>query len=200
MRNINWTYLAARVIVFGFMAGAARYSYSHLSDLATWLGCSREESAVAPIFVDGFAGLGWLMRRPSLDATTRRVGMRLMVGAGLVSFAGNVGAGHTVGSRAFGALVVLAFVVAEQASDRLRPAPAAEPTTSEVRAAAARKAAQTRRVNQARKAAEAVAAQAEAERREAQRRERRKLARQVRDLEVAVAGESAPVSPVAGYL
>lgn len=140
LARVNWTYVAAVLIVYGFMAGAARFSYHHIVELFLQLGCSPEEARWAPVFIDGFAFLGWLGRRRQFADSTRRVGLRLMYGASVVSFLCNVFAGHTLGSRAFGALVVIGFMVAEWYADQLvgKPAKATrklEPAVAAERAA-----------------------------------------------------------------
>ena len=148
MRKINWTYVTARLIVLGFLGLAAWFSYTHQHDLAAFLGCTDNESVAWPLIVDGLAAFGWLMRRPSLADSTRRLGMKVMLGGATLSLLGNVFAGHTWGSRIFGAIVVGAAVTFEQLSDRLRPAEAdgkaAEAEVLRLQAAAAAQAAAKR--------------------------------------------------------
>lgn len=199
LRTVNWVYLAAVVIVYGFMAGAAWFSYHHIVDLFLWLGCSRSEARWAPVFIDGMAMLGWLGRRSRSADVTRRGGMWLMAGAGTVSLACNIGAGHTWGSRAFGVIVVGGFVVAETFADRLRPRPKQatpdEQAAAELaakRSAAAVKAAATRKANAAKTAKPKVPAQ-----RKPRTRKPDPMDALAVELEAMVRGElaEAPVSP-----
>lgn len=144
LRSINWVHVAAVILVYGFMAGAARFSYHHIESLFLWLGCSAEEAHWAPIFIDGFAFLGWLGRRRRFVEETRKTGLRLMYGAGAVSLVCNVAAGHTWGSRLFGVVVVTGFMVAERYADRLSPRPVGRKLDPAVAKRRAAKAAATR--------------------------------------------------------
>jgi len=93
-------------------------------------------------------------RSRRFDTATRRTGFRLQMAAGSLSLAANIFAGHNVGERLYGALVVAGFVAAEWYGAKLRPATAG-PTVEDLaaaelaakRSAAAVKAAATRKRN-----------------------------------------------------
>jgi len=186
-RRSNLTYLAVAGIVRVYMLGALAISFHHIIITAAGLlGLTGWQAWTVPFAIDGFAVLGMIGRSHRFAASTQRTGLRLQAAAGALSLACNVYAGHTLGERLYGALIVTAFVVAEWYAGKLRPAPVppAEPTVSDRRSQAARKAAVTRKANVEAKASAA-----------ADRAERRRLARQVRDLENTYAGDAAPVSP-----
>lgn len=125
LRSINWVYAAALVIVYGFMGFAGYKSYGHLVDFFLLLGASNADANAAPIFVDGFVFLGWLGRRRRFAARTRRIGLRMMLAASVLSFAGNVtiGVAHgSFGSALFGGMLVVGYLVAEWYADQLAPA------------------------------------------------------------------------------
>jgi hypothetical protein len=119
----NRTYLLVATIVRAFMLGAAGVSFTHIVATAHSLGLAWEAWTV-PLVVDGLAVLGLVGRSARFAPATQRAGLRLMVGAGLLSLACNVYAGHNLGQRLYGALIVAAFVVAEWYAAQLRPAPA----------------------------------------------------------------------------
>jgi Protein of unknown function (DUF2637) len=131
----NATYWTARVIVNGFALGAIALSFNHIVDFGGQLGMGWQ-SWLAPFFVDGLALLGRLGTSKKFAAKTRRAGHRLMLGAGTLSLAANIAAGHTLGTRVFGAMVVVGFVVAEWYAAQLAPVtprgPRTRPTTPAV--------------------------------------------------------------------
>lgn len=186
-RRINWTYALVAVIVRAFMIGAAAISFSHIVATSHTLGL-RWEAWTVPGFVDGLAVLGLVGRSPRFAATTQRAGLRLMAGAGALSLACNVYAGHNLGQRLYGVLVVAGFITAEWYAMKLRPAPVPVPTVSEKRSEAAIRGAATAKANRERKATEALKAQAEADRKAADRRERRRVNAAVAGLETQLAG------------
>lgn len=121
----NWTYLLVAVIVRAFMLGAAAISFSHIVATSHALGLGWEAWTV-PGFVDGLAVLGLVGRSPRFADSTQRAGLRLMAGAGALSLACNVYAGHNLGQQLYGVLVVAGFIAAEWYAMKLRPAPQAE--------------------------------------------------------------------------
>lgn len=191
-RHHNWTYLLVAAIVRIFMVGAAAISFMHIVATSRMLGLSWEAWTV-PGFVDGLAILGLVGRSDRFAAATQRAGLALMAGAGSLSLACNVYAGHNLGQQLYGVLVVAGFITAEWYSMRLRPAPA-RAAKSTARSDAAKKAAATRATRRAQADAEKAAA---AERR-AEAAERRRLAREVAGLEASFAAAAAPVSPAPG--
>ncbi len=194
--RVNWTYVLVATIVRTFMIGAAAISFSHIVATSHALGLGWEAWTV-PGFVDGLAVLGLVGRSARFAPSTQRAGLRLMTGAGLLSLACNVYAGHNLGQRLYGVLVVAGFITAEWYSAKLRPAAVPVPTVSEKRSDAARRGAETAKANRERKAAEALKAQAERDRKTAERREARRLAVQVAELEGVFSAADAPVSPAA---
>lgn len=182
----NWTYILVAVIVRAFMVGAAAISFMHIVATSRALGLGWEAWTV-PGFIDGLAVLGLIGRSDRFAPATQRAGLRLMSGAGLLSLACNVYAGHNLGQRLYGVLVVAGFIAAEWYAMKLRPAPAPEPTVNEKRSEAARRGAQKAKETRAQKAAEALRKQAEDERKAAERRERRRVNTEVAKLESQMA-------------
>lgn len=142
---MNKTYLATAGITRTFMVGAAAISTSHIIATSHSLGLGWEAYTV-PAFIDGMAILGLIGRSSRFAASTRRAGLRIMAGAGVVSLACNVYAGHNLGQRLYGVLVVAAFIASEWYSAKLCPAPAPAPEVNP-RSEAAKKAAATRQSN-----------------------------------------------------
>jgi hypothetical protein len=195
--NRNWTYLLVTAIVRLYMLGALAISFSHIITAASLLQLHGWQAYTTPFFIDGFAVLGMIGRSGRFETATRRSGFRLQMAAGALSFACNIFAGHTIGERLYGALVVAGFVVSEWYGAKLAPAVAVTegPTNDELlaakRSAAAVKAAATRKARAAAQAkTEADAAAARAAKNEA-----RRLARQVKALETSFQAADAPVSP-----
>lgn len=180
--RVNWTYVLVAVIVRAFMLGAAAISFSHVVATSHSLGL-RWEAWTVPGFVDGLAVLGLVGRSTRFAQSTQRAGLRLMAGAGALSLACNVYAGHNLGQRLYGVLVVAGFITAEWYAMKLRPAAVPVPTVGEKRSEAARRGAETARANRERRAAEALKAQAQADRKAAERRERRRVTAEVAKLE-----------------
>ncbi len=196
-RPTNWTYLAVAGIVRLYMIGTLAVSFGHIITAAHLLQLDGWQALTVPFAVDGFAVLGMIGRSRRFAASTQRTGLRLQLVAGAASLACNIYAGHTIGQRIYGALIVIAFVVAEWYAGKLRPAatPAPAPTPEQLahakRSAAATKAAATRRAHKD-----------DAERKAAARRERaaaRRNARQIeKEMALLAAGDyptDAPVSP-----
>jgi len=121
-RTTNWTYVLVATIVRAFMLGAAAISFGHIVATSHALGLGWEAWTV-PAFVDGLAVLGLVGRSARFAGSTQRAGLRLMAGAGLLSLACNVYAGHNLGQRLYGVLVVAGFIAAEWYAVKLRPAP-----------------------------------------------------------------------------
>lgn len=147
------TYLLTAIVVRMFMLGAAGVSFSHIIATSQALGLGWEAWTV-PFLVDGLAVLGMIGRSAKFAPATQRAGLRLMIGAGALSLACNVYAGHNLGQRLYGVLVVAGFVVSEWYAAKLRPAetgPSAEEAAAAElaakRSASAVKAAATRRRN-----------------------------------------------------
>jgi hypothetical protein len=147
------TYRIVKTLVLLQAIGAAIISFMHIVEVGQRYGLGWQ-AWVAPFLIDGFAILGTIGRGAAFAPAARRLGFRLMLGAGAVSLACNVLAGTNVGQRVFGVLVVVGFVAAEWYATRLAPAPAAAPVTDEAKARrseAARRGAETRKRNAAAK-------------------------------------------------
>jgi hypothetical protein len=155
----NHAYIAAKGIVYLFMAGALAASYTHIVHLFNLLGLHGWQAWASPAFVDGFALLGLLGRGAAFAAKTRRTGLKIQIAATSLSFVANVLAGESWGARIFGALVVAGYVIAEVYADQLVPAEAdtaaavADLAAAETakRSAAAKKGAATRKANASKK-------------------------------------------------
>lgn len=186
------TYWTVKVIITAFMFGAAAVSFMHIVHTAAALGLGVERWTV-PFIVDGLAVLGLIGRSKRFAASTQAAGLKLTIGAGILSLAANVAAGENLGQRIYGALIVAAFITAEWYGAKLSPAPVVvEERIDEAkrarRAEGARKAAVTRAANKA----------AADEKREADR-----IARMERRMRKAFDATVAPVSPAgeaAAYL
>jgi len=132
-------------------AGSMAISFMHIVAVGHRYGLTWE-AWTAPFLIDGFMILGAIGRGSQFAATTRKTGLKLMVGAGLVSLACNVTAGTNLGQRIFGVLVVAGALTAEWYAAKLEaaPAPTETPTRKldpQVAAERARKAAATRERN-----------------------------------------------------
>ncbi len=125
------TFVLAMVIVVGFAAGCLCFSFSHTIHLAHMLGATGTQAYTSPAFVDGFMLLGRLGMSPAFDASTRRIGRRMMTIGAILSLIANVAAGQTHGDRIIGALVVAGFLVTEWYAGKLKPAPAPELTPAQ---------------------------------------------------------------------
>lgn len=147
------TYRIVKTLVLLQAVGAAAISFMHIVEVGQRYGLGWQ-SWVAPFLIDGFAILGTIGRSASFAPATRRIGFRLMLGAGLVSLVCNVAAGTNVGQRAFGVLVVVGFVTAEWYASKLAVAPApvvelAAKVVDPILSARAKKGAATRKRNAA---------------------------------------------------
>lgn len=135
--------------------GAAALSFMHIVEVGQTYGLGWQ-SWVAPFLIDGFAILGTLGRGAEFAAQTRRAGLALVLGAGMVSLVCNVMAGHNAIQKGFGVVVVAGFVTAEWYAGKMFRAPAPVAPVDEARkadyAARARKAAATRAANKAKAA------------------------------------------------
>jgi hypothetical protein len=118
-------YTVVSIIVNFFMLGAAAISFTHIITASAKLGLVNWQAYTVPFFIDGLAILGMIGRTHSIaartddPAATKRFGFRLQLGAGALSLAANVFAGHNLGEKLFGILVVAGFVVTEKYSEKL---------------------------------------------------------------------------------
>jgi len=133
------------VVIWVFLIAAAAISFSHIVESGYHLGLAKE-SWTAPMFIDGIAVVGKVSMLPRFSQAFRRSGFRLLMLGGSLSLAANVYAGHNLGQRMFGVLVVAGFMALESHATKASRAVAiaarvGRPWSDERRAAhAARKA------------------------------------------------------------
>lgn len=181
--RITVTFVLVATIVRLFMAGAAAVSFSHIIATSHSLGLGWEAWTV-PFLIDGLAVLGMIGRSIKFANATQRAGLRLMIGAGLLSLACNVYAGHNLGQRLYGVLIVAGFVVSEWYAAKLRPATTTTPAVDNKRSEAAKKAAATRKTNAEKKLTPAQRGAAT-----------RKTNRELEKMAAGYVPANAPVSP-----
>ncbi|HEY7225236.1 MAG TPA: hypothetical protein VH561_16815 [Micromonosporaceae bacterium] len=102
-------------------------SASHLARVGLWLGLKPYEANTLFVLVDAVVVTGKLMTLNVFAPTTKRCGKRLMILAGVVSLAGNVGSGvidHSIGGAGYGVLVLAVAFLMEHAIGKIRPAAA----------------------------------------------------------------------------
>ena len=147
MRKPTKTQLVKALVLLQY-AGSVAISFAHIVAVGHRYGLTWE-AWTAPFLIDGFMVLGAIGRSPQFAAATRKTGQRLMAGAGLVSLACNVLAGHNVGQRAFGVLVVAGAITSEWYAAKLEAAPVEQPRKLDPQTAKERaaKAAATREAN-----------------------------------------------------
>jgi hypothetical protein len=153
---------AVTVIATLIMVYALYVSRDHITHVALLIGLGGYQASTLFVLIDLPALVGKAMQLRYFAAATRRSGKRLMWMSGSLSFAFNVTSGWFgggVGPAAYGAFVVVMFLVMENAITKIKPAAAvtkarnaandetpAQPTKRQV---AARKAAATRARNAA---------------------------------------------------
>jgi hypothetical protein len=175
-------------VVWTLLLLAAGVSASHIVESAHKLGLHDWQAYTAPALIDLVAIVGKLSMAACFSPAFRKSGFRLLMTGGLLSLACNVYAGDNLGERAFGVLVVGAFMLLEHHATKASRA-SILPTPDEVddelkakRRAAALKGAETRRQNKV-----AVTKPA--------RKPRAPKPATVEALEAAYAMPDAPVSP-----
>ena len=140
------------IVVWCFMIGAAALSAQHIVETGLRLGLDWEAYTL-PGFVDGIAIVGKVSMLPRFSRAFRRSGFRLLMLGGTLSLACNVYAGHNLGQRLFGVLVVAGFMALESHATKADRTAIAEPVREsrklepQVAAARARKARATREAN-----------------------------------------------------
>ena len=173
------------VVVWLLLLLAAAVSATHIVETAHKLGLHDWQAYTTPALIDLVAIVGKLSMAQCFSPAFRRSGFRLLMAGATLSLTCNVYAGENLGERAFGVIVVGAFMLLEHHATK-GGRQAVVVTTSDVdealkakRSAAAHKAAATRKRNAARRT----------------RKPRAPKATTVAQLEAAFAAESAPVSP-----
>jgi hypothetical protein len=141
---------AVKGIAKVYFFGAIAISFIHLVAAARKGGLTGYEAYSVPFMIDGIAIVGLIMRGTEFSKSTREIGYRVQLGAGVLSLAGNVFAAENVGGAVYGVAIVALFLLAEWLSDRIESVQVdtkADATTK--RQAAAQKAAATRKRNAA---------------------------------------------------
>ena len=126
----NPTFALVWLIVHTFLVGAAAVSFTHIVDVSERLGVHDWQAYTVPFLIDGIAILGKIGRSRKFAEKTRRAGLVLMGLGGLVSLAANIEAGENIGQKAYGALLVGGFVLAEWYAGKLEAAPVATPVAA----------------------------------------------------------------------
>lgn len=106
-------------VVKGYFFGALGVSAMHVVESFEKLGLNDGEQYLTPFAIDGIAVLGLVLRSTKWSTHTRKMGLRLQLGAGTLSLAANVYAGSSLGGRIFGVLTVALFLVAEAVKGRM---------------------------------------------------------------------------------
>jgi hypothetical protein len=106
-------------IVRGYFAGALALSATHTIHSFEKLGLDTGEQYVTPLAIDGIAILGLIMRGEKWSTDTRKIGLRIQIGAGALQLAANVYAASSTGGMILGVLVVALYLLAEWLSGRM---------------------------------------------------------------------------------
>lgn len=196
----TFTYRAMKAAAYGlFLAGLA-LSFTHIVGLFAMLGATTLTAYAMPLFIDVPTLMGRIARGDRFAKSTRKIGTKVQLVGGLISLTANVAAGHSVGDKLAGVLIVGGYLFAEWFAGALRPV--SDDTAAERKAAAAEaraKGAATRAANKAKADAEKAA---RAERRAAAA-ERKRIAEDIAEtaaMTAAFAATVAPVSPAVGTL
>ena len=110
---MNKRMLIISIVVWGLLLLAAGVSATHIVETAHKLGLHDWQKLCAPALVDVVAVVGKISMAPCFSDAFRRSGFRLLMAGGTVSLACNIYAGDNLGERAWGALVVGAFMLLE---------------------------------------------------------------------------------------
>lgn len=144
----NPTYLFAKAFGFGFLGFALYLSFTH--QIALFANWGSEKAWVAPILTDTMMIFGKMLRGHKMAAGTRRLGLILQLAGATISLTANVLAGTNPGDRIIGALTIAMMLVFEYAVDHTQPVEQdVKATKKATTAAAVAKAQATRAANQA---------------------------------------------------
>lgn len=100
-------------VVWALLMLAAGVSATHIVETAHKLGLHDWQAFTAPALIDLVAIVGKLSMHDHFSAAFRKSGFRLLMAGGALSLTCNVYAGGNFGERAFGVLVVGAFMLLE---------------------------------------------------------------------------------------
>lgn len=106
-------------IVKGYFFGALGFSAIHIIHAFEKLGLTTGEQYATPAMIDGIAIIGMVMRSEKWSANTRKIGLRVQIGAGSLSLAANVFAGSSLGGRIVGIMIVGLFLLSEWLGDNM---------------------------------------------------------------------------------
>jgi hypothetical protein len=128
-KRSQWPYVITVLIVWTLMLGTLAISASHIIETAQKLGLHDWQAYTTPalVLVDVIAVVDKLGRLDRFAEATRRSSFKLMVFGGALSLACNVYAGNNHGERAYGVLLVAAFLLLENHATKLKLAPADHP-------------------------------------------------------------------------
>jgi hypothetical protein len=154
---------AVATVVSLIMVLALYVSRDHITDVAHRIGLVGYQAETLFLLVDVVALIGKVLQLKYFAASTRKVGRRLMIAAGIISLTCNVASGWLSGGygpAGYGVFVVILFLVLENVLTKIKPAAAVTraknasnaetldaPLTA--RQISARKGAETRRRNAA---------------------------------------------------
>lgn len=132
-------------VVWMLLLLAAGVSATHIVETAHKLGLHDWQAYTAPALIDLVAIVGKLSMHLHFAEAFRKSGFRLLMAGGTLSLACNVYAGENLGERAFGVLVVGAFMLLEhhatkggQQAVTEKPVRKLDPQTAAERAAKAK--------------------------------------------------------------
>lgn len=135
---MNKRMLTISFVVWCLLLLAAGVSATHIVETADKLGLHDWQKYCTPALVDVVAVVGKISMATCFADAFRRSGFRLLMAGGTVSLACNVYAGDNLGERAWGALVVGAFMLLEHHATKggrqaVLPPPADPPAAATTR-------------------------------------------------------------------
>jgi uncharacterized membrane protein len=119
--------LAVTAVVSLIMVLALYVSRDHITDVAYRIGLTGYQAETLFALVDVVALIGKVLQLKYFAASTRKVGRRLMIGAGIASLVCNVASGWLSGGygpAGYGVFVVVLFLVLENVLTKIKPAAA----------------------------------------------------------------------------
>lgn len=118
---------AVIVVVSSIMVLAFYVSRDHITDVAHRIGLVGYQAETLFVLVDVVALIGKVLQLKYFAASTRKVGKRLMLAAGVISLTCNVTSGWLSGGygpAGYGVFVVLLFLALENVVTKIKPAAA----------------------------------------------------------------------------
>lgn len=145
---VDWQLVISKLITRLFMIGTAAVSFTHIVTVGERMGLGWEAWTV-PFLVDGIAVLGLVGRSRRFAPATRTAGLVLVTTGGALSLTCNVMAGHNLGTKLYGVLIVGGFMLTEWYSAKLALTPTRAAQDAARRSESARQGAATKRTRQA---------------------------------------------------